>query len=152
MNTELVDNLPPMDWKYKLAYLAYRLVQTEQTDSHVKHIFVGDEYIREVSYPAGTVILGRVHTNGHLVQLVSGNVVNVTEHGREEIAGPFEFVSVPGYQVLCYALTDIVARTVHKNPEKLTDWKVLEDRDFVPAEVTIERGKMVAQSLLEKAA
>ena len=151
MNTEL-ENLPPMEWKYKLAYLAYKLVQTEQTDSPVKHIFVGDEYIREVFYPAGTVILGRVHTNGHLVQLVAGSVVNVTEQGREEITGPFEFVSAPGYQVLCYALTDIVARTVHKNPEKLTDWKALEDRDFVPAEVTIERGKMVAQSLLEQAA
>jgi hypothetical protein len=151
MNTEL-ENLPPMDWKYKLAYLAYKLVQTEQADSPVKHIFIGDEYIREVSYPAGTVILGRVHTNGHLVQLVSGSVVNVTEKGREEIHGPFEFVSVPGYQVLCYAMTDIVARTVHKNPDNLTDWKALEDRDFVPASVTIEQGKVVAQSLLEKAA
>lgn len=148
MNTGL-EPLPQMEWKCKLAWLAHKLATTEQVDSPVKHLFDADEYIREVFYPAGIIVLGRVHTNGHLVQLVSGSVVNITEAGMQELSGPFEFESAPGYQVLCYTLTDIVARTVHKNPDRLTDWKQLEDRDFVPAAVTIEHGRVIESGLIE---
>jgi hypothetical protein len=145
----LLDNLPAMDWKYKVAYLAHKLHAPDQVEAPVKHVIDGDEYIREVRYPADTIIIGRTHINGHLVQLVSGTVVNVTEAGQQELSGPFEFDSVPGYQVVCYTLTEIVARTVHKNPLGLTDWQQLEDRDFVPAAAILERGKMVEAKLIE---
>ena len=146
---ELIDNLPAMDWKYKVAYLAHKLHEMAQAECPVEHIMQGDEYIRQIRVPAGSVVIGRVHIHGHLVQLLEGTVLNVTEEGRQEITGPYEFVSAPGYQVVCVAVTDIVARTVHKNPDGVTDWKVLEARDFVPAEATLERGKMVEQKLLE---
>jgi hypothetical protein len=143
-----LDGLPQeMPWKYKLAYLAHMFHKVEQTACPVKHMFDGDRYIREMLIPAGTTFIGRPHINGHLVQLVSGDVLAITEEGSGEVKAPFEFHSTPGYQAVFYAVTDVVGRTVHPNPDGLTDWKDLEDRDFEPAAPMLERGRMVAEKL-----
>ncbi len=143
-----LDSVPAMPWKYKLAYLVHRFSEMDQTECPVEHRFDGDEYIREMRIPAGTLFIGRVHNHGHLVQLVEGDVVNITEAGKQALSAPFEFHSHPGYQAVFYAVTDVVGRTVHKNSERLTDWKALEDRDFDTLESLIARGRGVAERLL----
>lgn len=148
--TEL-DNLPAMPWKYKLAYLTYKFSLLPQIECPVTHLMDADEYIREMRIPAGTLFIGRVHTNGHLVQLVSGDVVNISEGTKTPVTAPFEFVSHPGYQAVFYAVTDVVGRTVHKNPDGITDFQTLEDRDFDSVESLIARGSMVETKLLEAA-
>jgi hypothetical protein len=144
-----LDQVPEMPWKYKLAYLVHKFSQMPQSECPVEHRFDGDEYIREMRIPAGTLFIGRVHNHGHLVQLVAGDVVNITEVGKQALSAPFEFHSAPGYQAVFYAVTDVVGRTVHKNPLGLTDWKLLEDRDFDSLESLLARGQMVAGKLLE---
>lgn len=148
----LIDEVPPMPWKYKVAYLAHKFSLLDQVGCPLTHEMDDDEYIREMFIPQGTLFIGRIHTNGHLVQLMSGDVVNITEAGKQEISGPFEFHSSPGYQAVFYAVTDVVGRTVHKNTERLTDWKLLEDRDFDTAQSLLDRGRMVEQQLLTEIA
>jgi hypothetical protein len=147
MQIAALDSLPAIPWKYKLAYLVYQFSQMEQAETPVKHSFVGNEYHREMTIPAGTLFIGRSHTNGHVVQLVKGSVVNITEDSRDEIEAPFEFKSHPGYQAVFYALTDVVGVTVHENPLGIRDVQILEDRDFDPVEHLISRGRMVAEKV-----
>ncbi len=143
-----VDNLPAMPWKYKLAYLIAKFhTDFDQTDCPVQHSFTKGKYIREMRIPAGTLFIGRTHLNGHVVQLVSGSVVNISEDGKREIEAPYEFHSHPGYQATFYAITDVIGRTVHENPEDLRDVQALEDRDFEQLDVILARGKMVAEQL-----
>jgi len=142
-----LDGLPTMPWKYKLAYLTHKFLQMEQAGCPVKHMFDGASYIREMTIPQGTLFIGRIHNNGHVVQLVEGDVVNMTEDGQQEISAPFEFHSAPGYQAVFYALTDVVGRTVHPNPLGLRDVQVLEDRDFEEVKYLAARGAMVAEQI-----
>lgn len=142
-----LDTLPQIPWKYKVAYLAWRFSQMEQTECPVKHSFAGDRYIREMFIPAGTLFIGRVHTNGHVVKLVSGTVYDCQEGQKREVSAPFEFHSYPGYQAVFYAMTDVVGVTEHPNPDGLTDVAVLEARDFEEAKWLIERGAMVAEQI-----
>lgn len=143
----MLDDLPEMPWKYKLAFLVYQFSKLDQTECPVIHIFEGDKYIREMYIPAGTLFIGRTHNHGHIVELVSGDVLNISENSREEITQPFKFKSSPGYQAVFYAITDVIGRTVHENPDGVTDWKVLEDRDFDSVQALIDRGKMVEGEL-----
>jgi hypothetical protein len=149
MNLEQLDSLPGIPWKYKLAYLVYQFSKLDQVECPVKHSFKGDEYIREMFIPAGALFIGRTHTNGHLVRLVSGTVVNISEYSREEISAPFEFHSAPGYQAVFQAVTDVIGETVHKNPDGIRDVQALEDRDFEQVQHLITRGKMIETKLLE---
>ncbi len=142
-----LDALPEMPWKYKLAYLTHQFSKLDQLECPVKHSFRGSDYIREMTIPAGTLFIGRVHVFGHLVRLVSGTVINISEGSKVELTAPYEFHSHPGYQAVFYAVTDVVGETVHKNPEGLTDVQMLEDRDFEPVKFLIARGQMVAGQL-----
>lgn len=145
MQTAL-DTLPQeMPWKYKVAYLAYQFSKMEQNECPVKHYFDEDLYFREMFIPAGTLFIGRVHSNGHVVQLVSGTVMDLQDGAKREVSAPFEFRSFPGYQAVFYAITDVIGVTVHPNKDRLTDVQVLEDRDFEPAQSLIARGQMVAE-------
>ncbi len=147
MQIAALDELPAIPWKYKLAYLVAQFSKMEQVECPVKHSFSGDDYIREMFIPAGALFIGRVHSNGHVVRLVSGTVINISEDKREEISAPFEFHSHPGYQAVFQALTDVIGVTVHKNPDGIRDVQVLEDRDFEPVAGLIARGEMVAAKL-----
>ncbi len=147
MQIAALDSLPEIPWKYKLAYLVYQFSKMEQAETPVKHSFIGNDYIREMTIPAGTLFIGRTHINGHVVRLVSGSVINITENGRAEIEAPYEFRSSPGYQAVFYALTDVVGVTVHENPQGSRDVQYLEDRDFDSVQPLLTRGKMVAEKL-----
>jgi hypothetical protein len=139
-----VPELEGLNWQDKLAYLVYQFSQIpDQIDCPVAHSFVGDTYIREMRIPAGTLFIGRPHTHGHLVQLVEGSVV-VHTHGIDyEKDAPFEFTSEPGFQAVFTAVTDVVGRTVHPNPDQLRDVQVLEDRDFGPVAALLARGEQI---------
>jgi hypothetical protein len=135
----------PLSWKEKLAYLAYRIKQGPQADLPLAHIFEGGLYVREMFIPKGSVFLGREHLLGHRCELVAGRILLIGEHGRKELGAPAFMHTVPGYQMTLYAITDVVGRTYHPNPQGLTDYKVLEDSIFAPAADTLALGAQVAE-------
>ena len=143
------DNLPQqLSWKNKVAYLAYEFGQLEQTSCPVEHIFEDGIYIREMRIPKDTLFIGREHIHGHRVQLISGEAILVTPDGKFYFKDGSEIRTNPGAHAVAYAITDLVARTVHPNESNSKDWQALEALIFEPAEKLIALGQRVKENML----
>lgn len=132
---------PDLTWKEKIAYIAFQLKEMDsKVEAPLQHLFEPGMYIREMALPADAVVVGRPHVHGHRVELVSGKVLHITERGKLIVDAPFELHSNPGDQIVAYAITDIVARTYHPNPNEDRDIEKLENEWFHPADPVLELG------------
>jgi hypothetical protein len=80
----------------------------------VKHHFAPGSYGREMSLPAGLVVVGKIHKHAHVNVISKGRVQVFTEHGGlQELCAPCTFVSVPGTKRVVHVIEDTVWTTVH---------------------------------------
>jgi len=137
-------NLP---WKERIALLAYRFLQLEQTESPVEHEWKDGKYFRTMRIPKDTLFIGRAHRHGHEVQLLSGTVELITEHGRQIRESPDAMITVPGFHTVFRTLSDVVGRTVHPdNGERSVE--ILEAQIFEPVEELRSLGESIHQRLI----
>lgn len=120
------DELPQLTWREKVAYLTHQFLSAEQKECLLTHRFEGDLYIREIHIPADTLLIGGVHRHGHVNQLMKGSLILIHPQGhREAFAAPSQILTLPGYQMVLYSVTDVIARTVHPNQNHEMDVEVL---------------------------
>lgn len=141
------DQLPELSWKEKIAYLTYQFLTMGQTECPVTHQFEQGLYIRDMRIPAGTLFIGRAHRHGHVCQLLEGSVIHIGEFGRTPLKAPFEMMSIPGYHMVLFAVTDVVGRTVHPNLADSRDTDALERDIFEPVEDMRELGASLQKRL-----
>lgn len=79
-----------------------------------KHWFADGMYCREMSWPAGGIILGAVHKTEHLFILIKGIASFTTPEGIRRKHAPCVVVGVPGIQRVGLALTDCVVLNIHR--------------------------------------
>lgn len=80
----------------------------------VKHHFAPGSYGREMTLPAGLVVVGKIHKHAHINVISKGRVQVFTEQeGVLELAAPCTFVSSPGTKRVVYVLEETVWTTVH---------------------------------------
>lgn len=91
----------------------------------LRHIFTDGAYARELTMPAGSVVVGKIHKHSHLNFITKGKVAVATEFGQEVYTAPYTFVSQPGTKRVVYILEETVWTTVHVTPE--TDLEKIED-------------------------
>lgn len=100
-------------------------------DANLQHVFAPGAYGRTLSFPKGTVIVGKIHKHAHLNILSKGSVLVVTEQGgTEHLTGPLTMVSPAGTKRALVALEDTVWTTVHLTNE--TDLDKIEDHVIAP--------------------
>ena len=104
------------------------LSQTEkmpQVDCQTKHYFGPSLYIREVTMPAGTVVIGKPHRKEHMCIMLQGRMIVVLGDGtKQELVAPMTFVGSAGRKV-AYILETTVFQNVLATDE--TDIDVLEN-------------------------
>lgn len=137
------DQLPALSWEDQIAYLTYHFLQLPQTDCPVEHKFEPGVYVREMTIPAGSLFLGRAHRHGHLCQLVSGSVLVKMQDREVRFDAPAFLKTEPGFHMVLQALTDVVGRTVHPNPDDSRDVEALEADIFEPVEALRLRGEEI---------
>ena len=94
----------------------------------MKHYFSDGIYVREITIPAGMVIVGKIHKHRHPNFLLKGKVMVITEQkGEEMIEGPCFMMSEGGTKRALYAVTDLVWTTIHHNPTNTQDLNKIED-------------------------
>jgi hypothetical protein len=143
------DQLPDLTWTEKVAYLTHQFLTMEQTGCPLTHRFEQGLYIREIRIPAGTVLIGRVHRHGHVCQLLEGSLVLTHAEGhREGFNAPSEILTLPGYQMVVYAVTDVFAQTVHPNPTEERDIDKLDADIFESAQSVKDMGAKLHQERL----
>ena len=148
--------IPPqandLPWQDKIAYLAWKLRESGKgvgpESIPLNHRFEPGRYVREMALPAGVVFIGRAHKKGHIVLLVSGTARLITCGGFTVHTGPDAMMSQPGFAMVAYTQTPVIARTIHPNPSGSRDIEALEEEFFEPAEALLSRGEQVSKGLL----
>jgi quercetin dioxygenase-like cupin family protein len=102
----------------------------------VVHHFAPGLYGRELHIPAGTVLTGKIHKEGHLSLLLAGEITVWTEQGMKRLQAPQVLNTTPGTKRVGYAHTDTVWVCVHANPTDETDLVALE-ADLIEPEAPV---------------
>lgn len=80
----------------------------------VRHFFAPGSYGREITMPAGMVVIGKIHKHAH-VNVLSKGVVHVftEQEGMLTLRAPLTFVSSPGTKRVVLIEEEAVWTTVH---------------------------------------
>ena len=109
----------------KVEVLLSRVQKMPQVDCQTKHYFGPSIYIREVTMPAGSVVIGKPHKKDHMCVMLQGRMIIVNADGtRKELVAPMTFVGNAGRKV-AYILETTVFQNILATDE--TDIDVLEN-------------------------
>lgn len=109
----------------KVDHLLAQTEQMPQVDCQTKHYFGPSIYIREVTMPAGTVVIGKPHKNEHMCVMLQGRMIVVKDDGtKQELVAPLTFVGSAGRKV-AYILETTIFQNIMATDE--TDIDVLEN-------------------------
>ena len=96
-----------------------------QIECEEKHHFGPNIYIKEVTMPAGALIIGKHHRMEHLCNMVSGRMFILQEDGsKRELVAPMTFMAKPGRKV-AYIVETVVFQNIYSTSE--TDIEKLEN-------------------------
>jgi hypothetical protein len=113
------------DIKQSLDNLAVAVKQAPQVECKESHHFGPNIYIKEVTLPAGSVIVGKHHRHEHLCNMVSGRMIVVDSEGnRTELVAPMTFMAKAGRKI-AYIIETVVFQNIYSTSE--TDIQKLED-------------------------
>tara|TARA_R110000868_G_scaffold47364_1_gene155482 strand:+ start:72 stop:476 length:405 start_codon:yes stop_codon:yes gene_type:complete len=109
----------------KIEALMGRLMAAPQAEYKENHYFGPNLYIKEVTLPAGTVIIGKPHKLEHMCILLQGRMIIVKEDGEKvELVAPMTFIGSKGRKV-AYIIETVVFQNVYSTEE--TDIEKLEN-------------------------
>jgi hypothetical protein len=116
-----IDNL----LSQKVETLLSQVEQMPQVDCKTTHYFGPGLYIREVTMPAGAIVIGKPHRREHMCVMLQGRMIVVDAEGcKRELIAPFTFVGSAGRKV-AYILETTVFQNILVTDE--TDIDVLEN-------------------------
>ena len=123
MNTEVVEQNNSMV-AGKVDTLLREMSVMPQVDCPVQHFFGPSIYIREITIPAGTVIVGKYHKEDHLCSMIEGRMIVMGEDGvQREVAAPAVFMAKKGRKT-AYAIETVRFQNIYSTNE--TDVEKLE--------------------------
>lgn len=86
-----------------------------------KHHFGPNIYIKEVTMPAGSLIIGKHHRFEHLCNMMSGRMIVIDAEGnKKEITAPTTFLAKPGRKI-AYIIETVVFQNIYSTSETDTD-------------------------------
>lgn len=119
-----------------------------QIELETKHYFADGMYCRELTQPAGSLVVGKVHLREHFFILTSGSLRVVNENGIRDLEAPCVMVSNPGTKRVILAVTHAVYVNVHRTSE--TDIDKIEEELIEPdVSAMFDARNMVKKPALE---
>lgn len=92
-----------------------------QVTFNTKHWFADGMYCRELEWPAGVTIVGKVHKREHLFILLKGEATFSTEEGMKRVKAPCVVVGVPNTKRIGYSHEDCICLNVHRTDSRDLD-------------------------------
>jgi hypothetical protein len=109
----------------KIDTLINMCMEAPQVKCEEKHYFGPSLYIKEVTLPAGTVVIGKPHKMEHMCILLQGHMIIVKENGEKvELIAPMTFMGSKGRKI-AYIIETVVFQNVYSTEE--TDIEKLEN-------------------------
>ena len=128
MPAEITAQSPPTG--AQIRHLESLMRELPQLAIEPAHTFAPGFYARTIRVPAGATITGKVHATEHIFLLTEGEMLIVTEDGRQHIKAPYQCVARAGMKRVGHAITDVVCTNLHITSE--TDLGELEAALIVP--------------------
>lgn len=89
----------------------------EKAVFETKHTFLDGMYVRELTIPKGTLLVGKVHKIPCVNLVTKGDISVMTETGSARVTAGFSVVSPAGIQKLGYAHEDTIFVNVFRTDE-----------------------------------
>jgi len=124
-------NVTKQDQILKLQDIILKLDQ--QVNLTTSHHFSEGLYARELTIPAGVVVVGAKHLTTHMYMVVKGRCKVLSQFGDYEVEAPFIGETIPNTKRVILAITDCVWITFH--PTDLTDVKEIEQAILEPEDI-----------------
>ena len=106
--------------------LQAELAKLPQLALDTQHFFVKGMYARQITIPAGTTLVGKVHKSEHFFMLLKGDMTLWTEEGMRRVQAPYVACAKPGIKRVGLAHADSVCINVHTT--ELTDLEQIEEQ------------------------
>lgn len=103
-----------------------------------QHIFHPGWYERRLLVPAGMLIVGKIHRHDHILGVISGHAMVISEFSRDEVRGGYLGVSPAGVKRAVLAIDDTLFVTIHANPTDERDLAVIESQHIEPEVLEIQ--------------
>jgi hypothetical protein len=101
-----------------------QLLQLPQLDCPLVHRFAPSVYMREVTMPAGSFVIGHEHKTEHFNVVLSGKARVMIDGVIEDIIAPCVFVSKPSVRKVLFIVEEMKWATIH--PTEETDLEILD--------------------------
>lgn len=106
----------------KLEALEQEIKNFDQIEIPVRHFFHGDIYLREVTFPKGCIVSGRIHLFDHFEILISGDItVSTDTDAPARYTGYTVMKGLAGKKRAFFAHEESVFMTAHSSEERDPD-------------------------------
>jgi hypothetical protein len=92
------------------------------------HHFAPGIYLRELTVPAGMLIVGKRHKTDHFIIVTKGKAEVISEFGRDIVQAGFLALSKAGIKRVALALEDTTFITIHANESDTQDIDLIETK------------------------
>jgi quercetin dioxygenase-like cupin family protein len=107
-------DLPDYVSREQVERLQGEMLSMPQAELITEHCFSQGMYMRKVSRPAGTLIVGKVHKEPHFFLCAKGEIIAWTESGMKRLQAGDVVESKPGTKRVTLAVTDAIGITIHR--------------------------------------
>lgn len=105
----------------KAKRLEESLLSVPQVDCPVEHYFAPGVWARQITIPAGVVLVGAIHKTDNLAVLSKGTILLVTDEQPVELTAPCTVMVRAGQKNAAVAVTDAVWTNFFPNPDDETE-------------------------------
>lgn len=130
MSSELVQN--PAPTREQIVRLQEAMLSKQCEQPEPTHFFAPGMYLRELTVPAGMLLVGKTHRHAHFLVVTKGRAEVLSEFGRTVVEPGHISVSQAGVKRVVLALEDTQFITVHLNPSDTQDLAVVEAEHIEP--------------------
>lgn len=135
--------------KEKATDIVRTMLQFPAVTEELRHFFTDGMYCREMTVPAGTLMIGREHSKSSF-NILSKGVMLIKESLEDEgtlIKAPFIAITGPGTQKLGYSLTECTFINVFRTDKTTVEEAVEDCTEPIPEEITelLEKRRLECQ-------
>lgn len=119
-----------MEMRSVIEALEQELLLMPQAEHGLEHLFTDGLYIRVAKIAKGTLFTTPEYREECILTMLQGRLVIITEDGATGIVPPTFVLTKPGTKRVIFAADDVLAHTVHPNPDNERDIAKLEARIY----------------------
>lgn len=133
-------SLPPPS-RDDILRLQDAVIQVREEPPEPTHFFAPGMYLRELTIPAGMIVVGKTHRHAHFFFVLKGKALVVSEFGRDVVEAGFIKVSQAGDKRVFLTIEETKIATVHVNKDDTNDLDIIEAEHIIPEEALLGFGE-----------